>query len=259
MVFGIKPCDLKGVLFADEFFKRDFEDAYYLGRTQNRFIVTTACLTPPRPEACFCTSAKTGPFADKGFDLQLIDDGNSFIVETGSKKGEEFVKNYSKFFAQASADAEGKINQLKQKAEQSVEVKVDFDKAIEMMKDEGFDPQENYKRIAERCLYCGACLYTCPTCTCFNVMENACPDKGERIRNWDGCVFEGYTREASGHNPRKTKDLRTARRYEHKLRYDYKVTNTSGCIACGRCLSSCPVNIGMSKFIEEITQKRKVM
>jgi ferredoxin len=255
MIFGIKPCDLEGVLFTDEFFKRNFEDAYYLSRADKRFLVTVACLKPPRPDACFCTSAKTGPFAESGFDLQLIDNGENYLVQIGSSQGEEFVKKHGKFFKNAPSGAEGIVVELKNKAEKSIEVKVDFDAVVEKMKDEKFDPQEIYDCISERCIYCGACLYTCPTCTCFNVTDNALGKKGERVRTWDTCVYEGYTREASGHNPRKTKNLRTARRYEHKLRYDQKVANTPGCIACGRCLSSCPVKLGMSKFIEEIMQK----
>ena len=134
-----------------------------------------------------------------------------------------------------------------------------FKNSLELMKKGDFNPEENYKRISEKCIYCGACLYTCPTCTCFNVFDNVEGNQGERCRNWDGCIFEGYTREASGHNPRKTKVLRTARRYEHKLKYDHETTGMSGCVGCGRCLSSCPVSIGMSKFIQEITEEKKVI
>jgi len=67
-------------------------------------------------------------------------------------------------------------------------------------------------------------------------------------------VFEGYTREASGHNPRLEKWIRTSRRYEHKLKYDYLTTGMSGCVGCGRCLTSCPVNIGISQVIEEVSK-----
>jgi len=128
-----------------------------------------------------------------------------------------------------------------------------------LMAKKDFVPEENYKRIGQRCIYCGACLYTCPTCTCFNVFDNSKADRGLRMRNWDTCVFEGYTRETSGHNPRKENWKRTSRRYEHKLKYDYQVTGTSGCVGCGRCLSSCPVNIGISKFIQEITEDKKII
>ncbi|MFH2138556.1 MAG: 4Fe-4S dicluster domain-containing protein [Candidatus Omnitrophota bacterium] len=259
LLFGVKPCDLKGILFADEFFKRNFEDKYYLSRAQKRLIVVIGCVKPPRPSACFCTSAKTGPFAAGGYDLQLVDTGDSYLVQTGSPEGEEFVAKYGTFFKEASGDADAMIEQVKSKAAEAVELKVDFDKALEIMKGSNFMPEENYKRISERCFYCGACLYVCPTCTCFNVFDQEKDGKGERYRNWDGCVFAGYTRETSGHNPREEKSIRASRRYEHKLRHDYKVAGTSGCVGCGRCLSSCPVNIGMSKFIQEITENRSVM
>jgi len=258
LIFGIRPCDLKGVLFADEFFKRNFEDAYYLSRANDRLIVTIGCLTPPRPSACFCTSAKTGPFAEDGYDLQLADAGNEYIVEVGSRQGEKFIDSNSGLFTDAGKDASAKLEKVKLEAAKKVELKIDFEKALELMKGE-HDFEENYRRISERCIYCGACLYTCPTCTCFNVFDQINDGKGVRRRNWDACVFEGYTREASGHNPRNDKALRTARRYEHKLKYDYSTAGRSGCIGCGRCLASCPVNIGMSKFIEEITSGKQKM
>jgi hypothetical protein len=258
LIFGVRSCDLKGMLFADEFFKRNFEDKYYLSRIQNRFLVVIGCLKPPRP-TCFCTSTKTGPFADNGFDLQLIATRDYYFVETGSKRGGEFISKHKRFFNDASGNDSNAITQIKAKACGAIELKVDFKKALELMSKDDFVPEETYKRIGERCIYCGACLYTCPTCTCFNVFDNVKDNKGERLRNWDACIFEGYTREASGHNPRKEKWQRTSRRYEHKLKYDYQTTGMSGCIGCGRCLSSCPVNIGISKFIQEITENKKIM
>lgn len=252
LIFGIRPCDTRGLLFSDEFFKRKFEDIYYLSRARDRLIVTIGCLNPPRPQACFCTSADTGPFIDTGYDLQLVDTHDTYFVEAGSAKGNNFVKAYDKFFKDAGKNSLGKIMDIKNKAANNIKTKVDFKKALELMSGNKVF-EENYKRIGERCIYCGACLYTCPTCTCFNAFDDKNNDRGVRKRNWDACIFEGYTREASGHNPRDKKWLRTARRYEHKLKYDYKVTKMSGCVGCGRCLASCPVEIGMSKFIEEIT------
>jgi ferredoxin len=254
LIFGVKPCDVKGILFADEFFKRNFEDIYYLSRMKDRLIVTIGCLTPPRPQACFCTSVETGPFLEEGFDLQLVDMQDEYIVEVGSEKGKNFVALHKDLFKDVGESQREKIKNVKTEAARAIELKVDFDKALEIMKgNSNFD--ETYRQIGERCIYCGACLYTCPTCTCFNVFDETKKNKGVRRRNWDGCVFAGYTREASGHNPRDDKQLRTRRRYEHKLKYDYIVTGQSGCIGCGRCFASCPVQLGMSKFIEEITSK----
>jgi ferredoxin len=256
LIFGIAACDTKAVLFSDAFFKRNFQDKYYLSRAENRLIVTVGCLRPPRPKACFCTSVKTGPFLETGYDLQLVDIGEEYLVEIGSVQGEDFLNSYSSLFKNPTDNEVEQAKAVKSRAAQAVELKVDFEKALEVMQTNRVF-KENYRSISERCIYCAGCIYTCPSCTCFNVFDEKRENHGVRKRNWDACVFEGYTREASGHNPRKEKWLRTARRYEHKLKYDYSVTGSSGCVGCGRCFASCPVNIGMSGFIAEITQSEK--
>lgn len=256
LFFGLRACDLKGILFVDDFFRRNFEDIYYLNRSMNRLLVVVGC-KQPSPN-CFCTSTKTGPFLEGGFDLQMVNLENSYLVEVGSEKGEEFINNYRKFFVEASEEAVSSAEKEKRRVKEAVTLKIDFEKAIRHLCEDKV-PKETYERIAERCIYCGGCLYVCPTCTCFNVFDDKKGEEGSRYRNWDTCVFEGYTREAGGRNPRQEKWLRTARRYEHKLKYDYLTTGMSGCVGCGRCLSSCPVEIGISKFIQEITEGKKIM
>lgn len=253
-IFGIRACDLKGLLFSDDFYARNFKDKYYLTKLKGRLTVVVACLKPARKESCFCASSKTGPFLDKGYDLQLTDLGESYLAEIGSRKGAKFVKKHKKFFKNSDRESFSLAKTVKKNAALSIELKVDFFGAIKYFKKNNA-PKENYKRIAERCIYCGGCLYVCPTCTCFNVFDY----RNSRLRNWDNCIFEGYSRESSGHNPRAEKWQRTARRYEHKLKYDYQATGVSGCIGCGRCLDSCPVNIGISKFIQEITENKNLM
>jgi len=258
LLFGLRACDVKAIRFADKFFKRDFEDIYYLNRSAHRLLVLVGCKLPPRD--CFCTSTKTGPFLpapkedsqseESDFDLQMVDVPDAYLVEVASKKAEEFINSYRQFFSDASEEIVAQSEEAKRAAEQAVTQKVDFEKATKNFCEDKI-PEQIYERIAERCIYCGGCLYVCPTCTCFNVFDEKEADSGRRWRNWDACVFEGYTREASGHNPRHEKRLRTARRYEHKLKYDYLTTGISGCVGCGRCLSSCPVDIGIIQVIEE--------
>lgn len=250
LLFGLRACDLRGILFVDEFFKRDFEDIYYLNRKEGRLTIVIGC-SSPSPN-CFCTSAGTGPFLKDGFDLQLVDLGEAYLVESGSEDGEKFVDEFKSFFRGASEEALTRSREVKAAAEQAVTLQLDFNQAIRRVSEDDV-PREIYDEIAERCIYCGGCLYVCPTCTCFNVFDDVKEGGGARFRNWDGCVFEGYTREASNHNPRRKKHLRAARRYQHKLKYDYQETGLSGCVGCGRCLTSCPVNIGISTFIEKLT------
>ena len=60
LLFGLRACDLKGILFVDDFFRRNFEDTYYLNRSMNKLLVVVGCKKPLRD--CFCASTKTGPF-----------------------------------------------------------------------------------------------------------------------------------------------------------------------------------------------------
>lgn len=249
LLFGLRACDVKGVLFLDGFFKKNFEDIYYLNRSRDKLMVIVGCKKPL--ESCFCTSTKTGPFLSEGFDLQLVDIGEHYFVEIGSNKGEDFVNSFDKFFEKVLEGDIQRSKTAKRKAEKSVSLKVDFEKAIKKFCEDKV-PKDMYEQIAQRCIYCGGCLYVCPTCSCFNVFDESTKGLAKRYRNWDTCVFEGYTREASGHNPRQEKWLRTSRRYEHKLKYDYLVSGMSGCVGCGRCLLTCPVNIGISQVIEEV-------
>jgi len=258
LLFGLRACDVKGILFVDEFFKREFQDIYYLSRSADKLLVLVGCKRPPRD--CFCTSTKTGPFLpvrynpDKAieseFDLQMVDVSDAYLVEIGSKKGQEFVSSYREFFDEASEEVIVQSEKAKLAAQNAISLKVDFEKAVKNFCENRI-PRDFYEKIAERCIYCGGCIYVCPTCTCFNVFDEKHANSGARYRNWDACVLEGYTREASGHNPRQEKWLRTARRYEHKLKYDYLATGMSGCVGCGRCLASCPVDIGIVQAIEE--------
>jgi len=252
LLFGIRACDAAGILFTDDFFKKNFEDKYYLSRTKNRLLAVVGCGQPGKN--CFCASTGTGPYLESGFDLQLVDTGDSYLVETGSEKGEKFIEEFPGYFKKANGQSVEAAEKIKSDTAKLFELKVDFQNAVEIFSEDKV-PQKVYEKIAEKCIYCGGCVYVCPTCTCFNVFDEGSGSSGIRYRNWDACVFEGYTREASGHNPRKEKWIRSSRRYEHKLKYDYLATGTSGCVGCGRCLSACPVNIGMSKVIQEVAEK----
>ncbi|MGA2937401.1 MAG: 4Fe-4S dicluster domain-containing protein, partial [Syntrophobacteraceae bacterium] len=94
------------------------------------------------------------------------------------------------------------------------------------------------------CINCGACTFVCPTCWCFDIQDEVCGDKGERLRLWDSCMFPLFTLHGSGHNPRSQKTQRVRQRFMHKLKY-YQDKYNSGpaCVGCGRCVQACPVNI----------------
>jgi Fe-S oxidoreductase len=75
------------------------------------------------------------------------------------------------------------------------------------------------------------------------------------VRAWDACLYGGFTREASGHNPRNIQALRLKRRHEHKLLHFNNADIQDalcGCVGCGRCSDYCPVHIGTLEIVKAI-------
>ena len=51
----------------------------------------------PQNETCFCTTTHSGPFAQKGFDLQFYDVGDTFLIEIGTPGGRSIVVGHSAY------------------------------------------------------------------------------------------------------------------------------------------------------------------
>ena len=101
-----------------------------------------------------------------------------------------------------------------------------------------------WEDVAFACINCGTCTYLCPTCWCVDIQDEVFGKDGDRIRNWDSCMFPLFTLHGSGHNPRDKKVQRVRQRFMHKLKYYVnKYHNGVQCSGCGRCVRYCPVNI----------------
>jgi ferredoxin len=77
----------------------------------------------------------------------------------------------------------------------------------------------------------------------------------ERIRVWDACTSTNYRRVAGGHNPRATKPDRLRNRFFCKFCYYPEDFGETGCVGCGRCIVSCPVDIDITEIMRDVAER----
>lgn len=245
VVFGVRPCDAKSIALLDNVFDNDkYQDPYYLTRRANTVLVGIGCNEPAG--TCFCTSVGCSPFDTTGLDLLLVDTGDAFVVEAVTDKGKDVVAKAG--FAAAGDADQAAAARAKEAAAVSCEVNTDGlkDKLDVNFYDGIWD------LIHEKCLGCGACTYSCPTCHCFDIVDDAEGTDGCRIRNWDSCMFPLFTLHGSGHNPRTSGKERYRNRVMHKFKYFVDNFDAVACVGCGRCINNCPVNLDIREVLADI-------
>jgi len=247
VILGARPCDIQAVSLIDQVFSgKEYTDVYYVNKRKATTIIGMACDHPL--STCFCSSMKGGPFHREGSDLFLIDLGEAYLVELLTEKGKTFQKN--KFLKEALAKDINSAKEVEEKATPKTDGSLPvagIEKRLDQMLESPF-----WERVQEKCIGCRICTYLCPTCHCFDIVDEALTNKGQRVRNWDSCLSSLYSQETSGHNPRPTNRERTRQRIMHKFNYFPKNFDQIACVGCGRCIIYCPVNFDIRQTIKEI-------
>lgn len=252
VLFGVRPCDLRGFAVLDPVFGGAFPDSYYRDKREQTTIVGLSC-TEVLP-TCFCRAFGGSPVSGEGADLMLTRLEEVYLVEVLTDKGEQLVQNGGEFFVREGVDAavRGKET-LARELEARFARRVDLD-GVKAKADAMFD-SPYWNELARRCLSCGICTFLCPTCHCFDIIDEDRGDRtGSRLRCWDSCMFADFTLHTSGHNPRASKVERVRNRFLHKLKYHLDRYGLAGCVGCGRCVDKCPVNIDLTRVITEIRE-----
>ena len=252
VLVGVRPCDIWSLKMLDKVFIGEFHDPYYASRRENTIIIGLTCNEPT--EHCFCSFTKTGPSINEGFDLLLTDLGEYYLVEVGSETGERLVALNNDLFMNASAgDLKARERIL---AQVDAEIREQGLPSLTDMHDKmvkTFDA-EVWNRYGEKCLSCGKCNFTCPTCRCFDIRDEPSLDlkRGVRVRVWDSCHFLSFTRVASGEVFRKERPSRLKQRIYHKYCYSIDEIGSISCVGCGRCIRVCSAGIDLRKVLLEV-------
>jgi sulfhydrogenase subunit beta (sulfur reductase) len=242
VIFGVRPCDARGLKALDTLFlETDPPDLYYAKRRENSTLIGLAC--KEMAPTCFCTSLGGAPDDPSDVDLMLTEFEEGFAVQVITEKGEAFIGDLQ--LKELEADLPRPTLNSPVALPSSESWSSAFD-----------DPY--WEALAERCLSCRICAYVCPVCRCFDVRDELLDvmESGieifERIRCWDSCAGEGYRRIAGGHNPRSTKGQRLRNRFLCKFHYYPQQYGAFACVGCGRCIDACPVNIDITEVMAHV-------
>jgi len=253
-IVGAAACDIVSLKSLDAvFLQEEFTDIFYQQRRNDTLLISEDC-TEPR-ETCFCTLAGDCPYSKEGFDLNLSKVEGGYLIEAGSEKGVEVMKQNASLFSPSSIGLLDERDKSRSRVTGKVE---DINKEYVVSKNrrellEIQRESEDWHEHVQNCIECGACLFSCPTCHCFILYDQA-GDTSEfqRVKNWDVCVYAGFSKMAGGGTPRFGIMERFRHRYLHKFEYFPQNYDFEACTGCGRCIEGCMGKIDIRKVFKAL-------
>ncbi len=248
---GVRGCELAAIQIQDGIFLRsDFNDPIYRSRRERTFILSVNCMRPAG--TCFCASLGTGPRVNSGFDLNLTELEDVFLIDIGSELGRKALSNLPA--EPASGFLLNAANRGLEHAASQMGRSLDTSDLPELLLDNLDHP--HWLSIGERCLSCANCTLVCPTCFCWDTIDILSLDGSEtqRARVWDSCFNPGYSYQAGG-NTRPTIHSRYRQWLSHKLGTWKQQFGTLGCVGCGRCITWCPAAIDITAEVAALRKE----
>lgn len=242
--FGVHSYEMQSILRLDHnMLDGNAESNYFNRRKSSRFVG----ISFDPDEFHFSESVGIAIEEMEGFDLFLnkVDDDYQLYVLTD--KGAKLMKGFANLEKVEPEIVDGRsfkkriryhYNRLPRVFQYSYQSKV-------------------WSDVADRCVSCGSCTLTCPTCFCFDVSDHVTvtAEDGMRQRNWDSCMLTNFAEVAGGENFREKTVNRTRHRLFRKFKY---ITDDEGlpwCVGCGRCTAFCPAGISLVDIVNELIQE----
>jgi hypothetical protein len=257
-VFGLKDCDLRSLECLDKvFLEEEFRDPSYVSRREKMFIISSDCFEPG--ESCFCNIMDGRPFSQSGFDLNVSQVKNGFIIEVGSQKGKDFVEKHPGIFTDVPGGALAERDKSRAEVQRQLEQQnadLKFDVPIKEIMESGQD-SDVWDVEAKNCVECQACTRVCPTCHCFYLYDTKQKDYFSKMKMWDSCMRCAYAAVAGGANPRKMLGDRLKHRLMHKFVYFLDRYGLQMCVGCGRCVDADAGGIDIRAILKKLYQELK--
>jgi ferredoxin len=254
VILGASPCDAAALEVVDKVMNWEYRDELWFGRREATTIVSLLCSV--MDSSCFCSAVALGPDSPRGSDVLLIPAEGGYLAQMVTPKGEALLKNHGSADVSVSAQTEAEAVRIaaRGKVENNVPA-IPAEFATWLAKN--FD-HPSWKTMALRCHGCGACASICPTCHCFDIVdEHDSSAHGVRRRNWDSCQTNKFTVHASGHNPRGSQSERFRQRIQHKFSIYPSRFGEILCTGCGRCSRVCAGGMNLPEIVGELVALAK--
>jgi sulfhydrogenase subunit beta (sulfur reductase) len=245
---GARACEIAALAVQDRvLIGTEFIDPDYMVRRANVFVVAVQCTTSA--STCFCTSMGTGPELSEGFDLSLTELDEGFIVEAGTPAGRAVLERLPLRPATAAEQygVAATVAAVRARIGDPVPAEGLHDRLLAQL------DHPRWGQVAERCITCGNCTLTCPTCFCTTVTQTTdlAGHAAVASRSWESCFSPGFAKVAGGSFRSRPRD-RYRQWLTHKFATWWDQFGTSGCVGCGRCITWCPVAIDVRDELNTI-------
>ncbi len=228
----LRSCDIHAIMVMDAHYLAGPQpDLYYQRRRKNMKIVLIECSQPF--EHCYCLSMGTAETDEYAAFMRMRDEGFEWIVRDA---------DLMSFFPSGQAPVTAPKPVPFNHRQVTVPEKIGND----------IFTHDIWKEYSRRCIACGRCNTSCPTCTCFSVWDVKTESGCERQRIWSACHVKNFSILAGNHDFRTKNGERMRYKVLHKIRDFKKRTGRQMCIGCGRCDLVCPEYISMFRSIDKI-------
>lgn len=252
IIVGIHACDTNAVLYLDRTFLGTFRDPLYGERRRNTIFIALNCGTASKN--CFCSSVGTGPFlkAESGYDMLLTDFGEDYLVEIKTAGARRL---FDVDDIRGAGHEDFRLKDEKERSALRTFTKTINTEGLNKLLRENPEHPVWRHTAEERCLSCTNCVMVCPTCFCYDVVDEISMDMKtvRRYRQWDACQDTRFA-EVHGGNFRARRSARLRQFVTHKLDQMHQY-GVSGTVGCGRCITWCPTGIDLTEMAKQVQGK----
>lgn len=256
ILFGVRTCDLAGIQCLNMVFSDRPKDMNYLIRKNKITIIGFECNDYcDKYASCRLVHNNT---PNGGYDLFFTDIGDRYFVHVNTMAGEEILEK-TKLFIPAIEEDDKKLIEVREKKKkifENNEVNV-IHEEIPTLFDNSYNSKV-WEKVGEKCLACGNCTNVCPTCYCFDVVDEPNLDlkTGKRYRKWDSCQHETFAKVAGGESFREERADRQRHRYFRKFKYPVEKFSRFFCTGCGRCSRTCMAKINLKETLTALVEEQ---